>query len=46
MNWFSLEKRVEIVKIRYKNGQNFAETVVRSSDLTVVDLIHRFKHLG
>lgn len=56
MNRYTIQQRIEIVKIHYKNGENFSKTVrkVRASfgrydapaRSTIVDLINKFEHLG
>ena len=45
MERYTLQKRIEIVKIHYKNGENFTETVrkVKSSLANTVSVAHSMK---
>ena len=56
MKWYTLQQHIEIVKIHYKNDENFAETVrkIKSflgrretpSRSAIVKLVQKFELLG
>ena len=56
MGRYTLQKRIEIVKIHYNNGENFAITVRKTKALlgrretpcrsVIVKLIEKFEQLG